>query len=368
VIAGGLLAIDGNAIVMSRVALLDGIVAFWGLVGVILVVLDRGWTRRRLDRWMAVREADRRPTDWGPLLAWRPWLLLAAVAFGLMAGTKWSGLYFLAFFGVYVVVAEIVLRKQAGVAFFASSGILKQGWLTFLYVVPVGALAYVLTWTGWFLTSGGYDRDWAQTTHQRATGLLAWIPTAVQNWWHYQGEIYNYDIHEQTPHAYQANPFTWLFLVRPTSMYYHDFGNGQAAEILELANPLIWWAAAAAAFFLVGRVVWGVVRRRRVWPEALALTGLAAGYLPWLMYAHRTIFQFYSIAFEPYLLLCLVAVLRLLLGTAEDPEWRRVQGLRLVGIFLGLCVLLSIFFWPLWSGQIIPQWYLRLHYWFPTWI
>jgi dolichyl-phosphate-mannose--protein O-mannosyl transferase len=368
VIAGGLMAIDGNAIVMSRVALLDVMVAFWGLIGVILVLLDRPFARRRLDRWVLDRELDGRPTDWGPILWWRPWLLLAAVAFGLMSGTKWNGLYFLAGFGVYVVLSEVFLRRKAGIAFWLSSGILKQGWATFLVMVPLGLLTYLATWTGWFVTSGGYDRDWVAQSGQRATGLLSWVPVTLQNWWHYQGEIYHYDINEHTPHAYQANPFTWLFLVRPTSMYYHDYGNGQAATILELANPLIWWASTAAAFFLVVRVVWGVVRRRSVWREAFILAGLGAGYLPWLLYLNRTIFQFYSIVFEPYLLLCLVAAIRVLLGTRHDPEWRRVQGLRLVGAFLGLCVLLSIFFWPMWTAQIIPKWYMQLHFWFPSWI
>lgn len=368
VIAGGLVAIDGNAIVMSRVALLDDLVAFWGLVGVILVLLDRRWTGRRLAAWVRTRQEAGRPTDWGPILWWRPWLLLAAVSFGLMSGTKWSGVYFLALFGVYVVVAEVLLRKQAGIGFFVSSGVLRQGWATFLLMVPLGAVTYLLTWTGWFVTSGGYDRHWIQQGGQRWTGALARVPTVLQNWWHYQTEIWGYDINEHTPHAYQANPFTWLFLVRPTSMWYKDYGNGTAGEILEIANPLIWWAATAAAFFLVGWIVWGVIRRRSVWREAFLLAGLAAGYLPWLLYLNRTIFQFYSIAFEPYLLLCLVAVVRMLLGTRDDPEPRRVRGLRIVGVLLGLCVLLSVFFWPLWTGETIPQWYLRLHYWFPSWI
>ena len=367
-IAGGLVAIDGNAIVMSRVALLDGIVAFWGLVGVILVLLDRRWTLPRLERWVAARAATGRTTDWGPILWWRPFLLLAAVSFGLMSGTKWSGVYFLAVFGVYVVVAEVLLRRQAGIGFWGSSAFLQQSWATFLLMVPLGAATYLATWTGWFATSGGYDRQWIQGGGQRWTGPLAGVPTALQNWWHYQTEIWGYDINERTPHSYQANPFTWLFLVRPTSMWFKDYGNGTAGEILELANPLIWWAATAAAFFLLVFVIVQAIRGRSVWREALVLTGLAAGYLPWLLYLNRTIFQFYSITFEPYLLLCLVAAIRLLLGTRHDPEWRRLQGLRVVGVFLGLCVLLSIFFFPMWTGMTIPRWYLQLHFWFPTWI
>jgi dolichyl-phosphate-mannose--protein O-mannosyl transferase len=274
----------------------------------------------------------------------------------------------LAFFGLYVVVAEVLLRKQAGIGFWISSGLLKQGWATFLLMVPVAIVTYLATWSGWFATSGGYDRRWIQTGGERWTGALSWVPTTLQNWWHYQTEIWGYDINEHTPHAYQANPFTWLFLVRPTSMYYHDWGNGTASEILELANPLIWWASTAAALFLLGYVVRGALRRQSVWREVFLLAGLAAGYLPWLLYLNRTIFQFYSIVFEPYLLLCLVVVIRLLLGTRDSPQAVRVRGLRIVGVFLGLCVLLSVFFWPMWTGAVIPRWFMQLHYWLPSWI
>ncbi len=52
VIAGGLLAIDGNAIVLSRVALLDTMLAFFALLGVAFVLLDRRWAKRRLDAWV----------------------------------------------------------------------------------------------------------------------------------------------------------------------------------------------------------------------------------------------------------------------------------------------------------------------------
>src|SRR4051794_33844489 len=92
VIAGGLLAIDGNAIVLSRVSLLDSTVALLALVGAYFVLLDRSWSDRRLRAWLDRRESAGRPTDWGPVLWWRPWLLGAAVAFGLAAASKWNGL------------------------------------------------------------------------------------------------------------------------------------------------------------------------------------------------------------------------------------------------------------------------------------
>lgn len=364
VIAGGLLAIDGNAIVLSRLGLLDGMLAFFALLGVVFVLLDRRWAKRRLDAWV-----DRRGTSgWGPLLAWRPWLLAAGVAFGLATGVKWSGAYFLAVFGIYVVVSELFLRRQAGIEFWATGGILKQAPVTFLLTVPVAAIVYVASWTGWFVTDGGYHRHWVEGGGERWTGVLAWVPDAVQNWWHFHATIYGYHIGLTSPHSYQSNPLTWLFVTRPTSTYWHTNPDGTVQTILDIPNPLIWWAATAAVFFLVVRVILRLVRRQRVVAEALVLTGLAAGYLPWLLYLNRTVFFFYTIAFEPYLVLGLTLALGLLMGSATDRESRRVAGLRTVGIFLAACVLISVFFWPIWVGASIPDWFFRIHLWLPSWL
>ena len=95
--------------------------------------------------------------------------------------------------------------------------------------------------------------------------------------------------------------------------------------------------------------------------------GMVAGYLPWLMYLNRTVFQFYTIAFEPYMILGLTLVIGLVLGTKTDPPFRREQGIRFVAVFAVLAVLLSVFFWPLWTGMQLDLLWIQAHWWLPTW-
>ena len=76
-IAGFLLAIDGHAIVMSRVALLDNYVMFFALLGFGAVLMDRDWHATRLAAWLAARREAGAEPSWGPALWWRPWLLAA---------------------------------------------------------------------------------------------------------------------------------------------------------------------------------------------------------------------------------------------------------------------------------------------------
>lgn len=369
-IAGGLMAIDGNAIVLSRVALLDNFLMFFVLLGFGSVLLDRSQSAARLSAWLARRKDTGRSTAWGPTLVWRPWLFAAGLSFGLACAVKWNGVYFLAGFAVYTLVVDALARRRAGVAFWASGTVFKQGPVSFLLTVPIAVTAYLASWTGWFVTSGGYYRQWAEQAGNAWQGALAWVPLSWQSFWHYQAAAYAYHISEHQPHAWQANPLTWLFLVRPTAMYYRGTDYGQAgcpvtrcgAAITEIANPIIWWAAVAAAVYLLYRLI-----RLREWQVGLILMGLAAGYLPWLLYLNRTVFQFYTIAFEPYLILALTFVIGIFLGNRGDPTWRRLSGIRLVAVFLGFAVLVSAFFFPIWTGMQLPTTFVELHYWLPSW-
>ncbi len=370
-IAGFLLAIDGHAIVMSRVALLDNSVMFLALLAFGCLLLDRRWHAERLAARIAAERSQGRDPAWGPVLWWRPWLIAAGLLCGLCAGVKWSGFYFLAFFAVYTVIVDAVARRREGIAFYASGALLKQAPATFVLMVPIAFVAYVATWTGWIVTDGGYYRHWAESVHSQWGGLLSWVPLWVQNLWHYQTEMYNYSINLHVPHPYQSNPLTWLLQIRPTSMYYVGTTQGQAgcmdsscsAAITSLGNPLIWWAATAAVLYVIYRLV-----RYREWRLGLILTGLAAGYVPWILYMGRTIFTFYSIAFEPYLILALTAVIALVLGSRRDPEPRRRAGIAWVTVFLVAATLVSAFFWPIWTAQQVPFWFWQIHMWLPSWV
>ena len=383
VIAGFLLAIDGHAIVMSRVALLDNFVMFFALLGFGAILMDRQWHATRL----ATRLATMGDCGWGPTLWWRPWLLAAGLAFGLTSSVKWSGLYFLAAFGIYLVAVDALARRRGGVSFWLSAAILKQAVATFLLLVPVAAATFLVSWSGWFVTRGGYYRDWADGAGAAWTGPLSWVPHAVQSFWHYQSAAYTYHVGLATPHPYQANPLTWLFMTRPTSMYYRGSSQGElgcqfqncSEAITSVGNPLIWWAATGALFYLVYRLA-----RYREWRVGFILMGMVAGYLPWLMYLNRTVFQFYTIAFEPYLLLGLTFVIGMVLKRIPDqarPHRRRsahsqayeydpqprTGALAAVATSLGVALLLTAFFFPVWTGMQTPFAFWQLHIWMPSW-
>jgi dolichyl-phosphate-mannose-protein mannosyltransferase len=371
VIAGGLMAVDGHAIVMSRVAFLDNFLMLFALLGFACVLLDRQDAANRLAAALAAWRGPSGVPAWGPVIWWRPWLLAAGAAFGCAAAVKWSGVYFLAAFAVYSLVVDMVARRRAGVPFWFSGAVLRQAPVTFLHTVPVALAVYLASYTGWFRTTGGWDRDFAATGDNAATGAFAWVPLPLQSLWQLHASQYAYHVNVEADHPYKTSPLTWLLLIRPFQMFYRSSGTGQngcefdscSEAVTSVANPLLWWAASTAILYLVYRLA-----RYREWRVGLILTGMAAGYLPWMLYLNRTVFQFYSIAFEPYLLLGLTFVLGLALGSRTDPPERREVGVAAVVGFLVLVLLVSAFFYPIWSGMQVPTWFWTSHHWLRSWV
>ena len=233
-IAAFFMAIEGQAIVMSRVALLDGILGFFVLLGFWFLLKDR--------EWISTRIAQR--TSWA-----RPWLVAMGLALGCATAVKWSGIYFIAVFGLYAFGAELLDRRRSNLAREEGaepqrwiSASLIQGAIDFVLLVPIALAVYVTSWTGWFISKTGYG----YTANENP--LLALLK--------YHQDAYSFHVGLRVPHSYQANPLTWLFMQRPTSMFYEGFDEGKngcnlpsgcASAIDPVPNPLVWYAAVALA-------------------------------------------------------------------------------------------------------------------------
>ncbi len=362
-VASGLIAIDGLSIVLSRTSLLDVFLTFFVVLAFWFVALDHKRTGDRLDA--AMDELPGTTHNWGPLLWDRPWLLAAGAAAGAATAVKWSGLYLIAAIGIYVVVTDALARRRVGIVQWPMDAV-RQGLISFVLIVPVSLVVYLTSWSGWLFTTGGYMRS----SEALGTGLLSFLPVPLQNLWAYHESMYGFHVGLVTPHSYASPAWQWPLLIRPTSMYWHqdDFGvngcalpNGCTEAISSNANPLIWWAGIAASVYLLVRFV--LVRD---WRHALVLTGLGATYLPWLLYPERTIFQFYTVAMVPFLVLAVAFALQ----DAVRGVWRlsRAHAQVIAVVFLVVCIGISAFWYPVWAGLPVSYEFWRLHNWLPSWI
>ena len=357
---GLLLAIDGLAITLSRTALLDTSLTFFLVLGFLFFLIDQEKSRLLITR--AIKQST------NSVIWFRPWLILTGVTLGLASSIKWSGLYLLAGIGIYVVVSETLLRKNSEEKNWLANGVLFQGAYSFISLVPTALIAYLTTWLGWILGTGGYVRNWA--AENSLPGIFGALPSWMQSLWHYHEMIYRFHVGLSTVHNYEAHPIGWLVGFRPTAFFYEKYLLGEngceitagcSSAITALGNPLIWLGSTLAFLYLVYRYL-----RRRERVIGLTLLGTVSLYLPWLVLSERTVFSFYSVSFQPWLILGLGFALRQLRRQLNKIS-QRLASILVLGFF-AIALALAIFFLPVNTGLFLPyeSWQLRM--WLPSWI
>jgi dolichyl-phosphate-mannose-protein mannosyltransferase len=386
-VAGLLLCFDGMELVLSRLALLDIFLAFFLLCAVACLVADRDWGRLRVARLLP---AGYRATagDWGPVrpLLWRPWRLAAGICFGLACGTKWNAIYPLAAFGVLVWMWDAGTRRAIGVRHPRARSFVVDALPAFGYLVVVAFVVYLLTWTGWLLHAGAYEKAlsdtqygpyWGKYLKADTHGFFPELVRSLRSLWHYHHDVYTFHTKflNDATHVYQSKPQGWLILNRPVGIE-ADLGikPGQQGctaapgstclrQELLLGTPALWWGGVLALLY----AVYGWTAKRD-WRFGLAVVGVLASWLPWIPEDQRPIFSYYAIAIIPFTVLAIVLCMGTLLGGPHASIQRRMWGTAVSGAFLVLVVINFAWFWPIYTGDLITNadWLKRM--WFHRWI
>ena len=313
-ITAALMAFDGLLLVHSRTALLDLFLTLFILTAAYF------WFRRQY--WYS------------------------GIFFGLALATKWSALYFIALFALVTLFRLLKATPVKESLREVGIRILQFAFL------PLGV--YLTSWAGWFFSDRGWNRDYASN------------PLASLFYYHKQMLDFHTSLVEK--HSYQANPWGWLIMKRPTSFFYESpQGCGSTScsqEVLALGTPVLWWSATIALLFLIGLWAWQFYQRSIDKKLTFILLGVIAGYLPWFFFQKRTTFSFYAIVFEPFLVLAIVYCAKLFIDKSKNPANAQVIILG----FVAVVFLNFVFFLPIYLGEVITyaQWQMRM--WFVSWI
>lgn len=335
-VAGLLLALDGLHIAMSRTALLDTSLSFFTLCAFGFLIMDRD------------------SANSGGSKYWR-WAMV--VALGLACATKWSGIYFAAAFGILMLVWDFERRSKRLEGF---TNWFVKDFLPAL-MMPLAIIAiYISSWVGWFRSSGGWNRNWAQEND-----VASWIPDALVSLLHYHKDMLSFHTNLVTPHSYASNPWSWPLMIRPTSFFYETdptCGTDKCSqEVIPLGNPLIWWAGAIA----LAVIIYFAVTRRHSAALPIAVA-FAAGWVPWLFFSARTTFSFYSVVYIPYTVMALALALYFVNKNVISSKPIPLRWPTLT--FLLVTAALTAFFYPILTGHSISYEMWQLRMWLPTWI
>jgi len=358
-LAGLLMTLDGMHFVLSRTAILDMFLMFFVLAAFACLVLDRDARRAR---WLRALEDGFDPAAVHLGVPW--WRLAAGLMLGAACAVKWSGVFFIPLFVLLILWWEVGTRKVVGARHpWRDTFVGETGW-----IAVMGGLAfatYLASWTGWFATDHGWKRHYLRDQLSQPEPPV--IGT-LRNLWYYHVEMFKFHIGLSAPHPYKSWPWQWLLLARPVSFYWDTAApcgtTWCASQILLLGTPALWWAFLPA----LGGLTWFGFSRRD-WRAAAIGVGVVAGIGPWFYYElkNRTMFYFYALPAEPFLVLAVVFVLGALMtspptlkpygrfGPFLMPEDRRLYGTVAAAAFVVLVAVCFWWYYPLYTGMSIPR-------------
>jgi dolichyl-phosphate-mannose-protein mannosyltransferase len=351
--AGLLMTMDGLHLVLSRTALLDIFLMFFLLAAFYCLVLDR---QARRSRWLRALNNGLDPAQRRPRFAVPWWRIGAGVLCGMAMGVKWSALWYILLFLLLLLVWEWQLRRTVGTRTpILDTLVAETGWLVCFGLLAIAT--YLATWTGWFLNDEGSFRHWLADQGHTEPPVIG----TLVNLWQYHVDVLTF--HEQltSEHAYQSWPWQWMLDARPVAFFWSgdvDCGADRcASEVLLLGTPLLWWLFIPA---MIALAWWGLVRRD--WRAGAILAAAAAGIAPWLLYPDRTMFFFYALPAEPFLVIAVVFALGLIIGPVRASAERRLSGSLIAAGIVILVALCFAYFWPLYTGQIMDydDWHARI--------
>ena len=331
-------------------------------------MVDRDDVRRRMHNvFMEGRIAE---TPWGPRLGVRWWRFGAGVLLGLACATKWSGLYFVAFFGVMTLVLDAIARKQYHVQAPWRGTLRRDVWPAAYVFGFIPAAVYLASYGPWFASETGVNRY--EAGQSIGENSIIPLPDALRSLWHYTYAAYHFHAGltnaDGNHHPWESKPWTWPMSLRPVlyAIDNHDVAGCGAQScvkaVMLVGTPAMWFVAVP----LLGWALWRAVVRRD-WRYGVVLVGYSAGFLPWFLDIDRQMYFFYATVMAPFLVLAIALILGdILYKPKQNPE-RRTLGLLVVCFYLALVIANFAWLYPILTGIPISQSTWNLEIWLPSW-
>ena len=365
-IAGLLLICDGVSFVSARTALLDGFLAFFVVAAFGALIVDRDQVRARMH--IALLEGRIAETPWGPRLGVRWWRFGAGVLLGLAFATKWSGLYFMLFFGALSLAFDVAARRQYRVPR-PWLGVLRRDLGPTVYtMVLIPFAVYLASYGPWFASETAVDRY--EVGHTIGPGGL--LPDAIRSLWHYTYGVYKFHSGLTNAagnhHPWESKPWTWPMSLRPV-LYAIDQQNipgcgpqSCVKAVMLVGTPALWWVAVPVLFYAAWRTL-----VRHDWRYAAVLVGYCAGWLPWFSDIDRQMYFFYAAAMAPFLVMTIALVCGDILYQPNQSPERRTLGLLAVSFYVALVVANFAWLYPILTGLPISNATWNMEIWLPSW-
>ncbi|MCQ9352591.1 phospholipid carrier-dependent glycosyltransferase [Corynebacterium sp. 153RC1] len=371
--AGLLATFDGVLLVTSRFGMLDIIQVLFIVLACWALIRDWQLTESRAPASLQAAagthgqheqsgdsEGDLTGTEATaqPKFAWRWWRIACGVFLGLALAVKWSGLYYMAFFGVLAVLLHARLAPS-----------LRQWFLdsvrAFAALVLLPIAVYAWTWRAWFAQETSVYRHAASNGTIPADSWMQALPDALAGWVYYHSSVLNFHASLTTSsghdHPFDSKPWEWLVGLKPI-LYLSttDIACGEQTcrKMLYLfGTPIIWWLIVPVVLW----ALWAAAKKNQWRMYVIPLVGFAAGFIPWVASYDRQMYFFYATALIPFVLVMIACML----GTMRQSAH---PALRIaVPVYLGMVIASFVLYSPILYGLQIPDSFYNMLMWLPAW-
>lgn len=279
----------------------------------------------------------------------RRYLWLLAIACGLGAASKWNALFDLVV--VFVFAFGIVLLPKP------KWRLPLDAFASLVLAVTIGL--YLASYIPFFLTP------------QPATFETRHDVSAMMDLQQQMFTYHDVTVTHNAPHPYSSKWWEWPLLYQPVAYWYEDSRKGKEAgdpnaccvsEIISLPNPVTWWFG-VLTIPLLGVLAW--VKRDKAY--ILLFVAYFAQWLPWVA-SPRMLFEYHFFPNDAIVILADTIALKWVWDLAQRSEEHRVLAKWGIGTFLGLTLVMFVYFYPVLAGDHITwaAWHDRM--WFPHWI
>lgn len=233
-------------------------------------------------------------------------IFLSALSFGFALASKWSAIYALPIFGI------IFLSQKK-----------KLSW-NYIWFFTLPFVIYILSYFDMFLT--GHS-------------LKTWWEMQQQMWWYHTGL--------RATHPYSSPWWSWPILMRPIYLYTSDEIMGTVSRIYAFGNPFVFWFGLIA---VISSLIIGFLEKNK--KLGLVVFSYLIFFVPWAL-SPRIMFIYHYIPSIPFLAIATGYILR------RYPK--------LIFVYMLICLVAYVYFYPHWAGLKIPLWLDTSYYWIDTW-
>jgi dolichyl-phosphate-mannose-protein mannosyltransferase len=172
----------------------------------------------------------------------------------------------------------------------------------------------------------------------------------------YQVDMYDYHSKLKATHPFSSAWWEWPLEMRPIWYYSgQEVSSGNVSSIASFGNPAIWWAG---LFALIATIF--VSRKRKDKGMFVVLIAYFSQYVPWMLVSRLT-FIYHYFAMVPFIILCIVYMMKVLL------EYKSTYR-KYAYIYLALVLGLFVMFYPVLSGMVVNKNYVDyVLRWFESW-